>query len=148
MCKTQMLKLPRYIQQSWWLPAVGDKKRQVHQTQELGPVWLVLELRGYSVAEVSIAGHLSRGPVYGWFWNCQNNLKAKPMKICSVSLICQEKCKSKLQRDVTSHWSERPLSKSSDIEGAGEGGGRGTLLHCWWNGVACSNYRDHDGGSL
>ena len=40
---------------------VGEKKREVHQTEELGPVWLVLELlRGYSVAEVSVAGHLSR----------------------------------------------------------------------------------------
>ena len=44
----------------------------------------------------------------------------KHMKRCSTSLIL-EKCISKLQRDITSHWSEWPSSKSLQTINAGEG---------------------------
>ena len=40
-----------------------------------------------------------------------------------------KKCKSKPQRDSTSHQSEWPSSKSLQIINSGE---KGTLLHCWW----------------
>ena len=43
-----------------------------------------------------------------------------------------EKCKSKWQRGIPSHWSEWPPSKSLQIINAGEGVERkGTILHCW-----------------
>ena len=56
----------------------------------------------------------------------------KHMKRCSnCSLL--EKCKSILQRDITSHWSEWPSSKSLQTITTGEGvEKRGTLLHYWW----------------
>ena len=39
------------------------------------------------------------------------------------------------QSDTTSHQSEWPSSKSLQTMNAGEGvGGKGTLLHCWWQG--------------
>ena len=44
----------------------------------------------------------------------------KHMKRCSTLLII-EKCKSKLQWDITSHWSEWPSSKSLQTINAGEG---------------------------
>ena len=60
-----------------------------------------------------------------------------------------EKCKSKLQWDVTSHWLERPLSKSSDIEGAGEGVEEGEPFYTVDGNVSlCSHYREQDGDSL
>ena len=44
-----------------------------------------------------------------------------------------EKCKSKLQWDITSHRSEWPSSKSLQTINAGEGcGEKRTLLHCLW----------------
>ena len=43
----------------------------------------------------------------------------KHMKRCSTSLL--EKCKSKLQRDITSHWSEWPSQESLETINAGEG---------------------------
>ena len=45
----------------------------------------------------------------------------KHMKRCSTSLIILEKCKSKLQCDITSHWLEWPSSKSLQTINAGEG---------------------------
>ena len=44
-----------------------------------------------------------------------------------------EKCNSKPQWDITSHWSEWPSSKSLQTINAGEGVDKreGTLLHCW-----------------
>ena len=60
-----------------------------------------------------------------------------------------EKCKSKLQQDVTSHWSERPLSKSSDIEGTGEGVEEGEPFYIVGGNVSwCGHCREQDGGSL
>ena len=44
----------------------------------------------------------------------------KHMKRCSISLIIRE-CKSKLQRDITSHRSEWPSSKSLQTINAAEG---------------------------
>ena len=44
--------------------------------------------------------------------------------------ITLEKCKSKLQRDTTSHRSEWPSSKSQQIINAGEE--KRIFLHCWW----------------
>ena len=41
------------------------------------------------------------------------------MKRCSTSV--SEKCKSKLQRGITSHWSEWPSSRSLQTINAGEG---------------------------
>ena len=43
-----------------------------------------------------------------------------------------EKCKSKLQWDITSHRSEWPSSKSLQTINAGEGWRKGNTLHCWW----------------
>ena len=42
------------------------------------------------------------------------------MKRCSTSRIIREKCKSKLQRGITSHWSEWPSSKSLQTINAGK----------------------------
>ena len=44
-----------------------------------------------------------------------------------------EKCKSKLQWHITSHWSEWQSSKkSTNNKSWTRCGERGTLLHCWW----------------
>ena len=43
-----------------------------------------------------------------------------------------EKCKSKPQWGTISRQSEWLLSKSVQTINAGEGGEKGTLLHCWW----------------
>ena len=44
-----------------------------------------------------------------------------------------EKCKSKLQGDITSHLSEWPSAKkSTNNKSWRRCGERGTLLHCWW----------------
>ena len=44
-----------------------------------------------------------------------------------------EKCKSKLQWGITSHWSEWLSSKkSTNNKYWKECGEKGTLLHCWW----------------
>ena len=42
------------------------------------------------------------------------------MKRCSTSRIIREKCKSKLQRGITSHWSEWSSSKSLQTINAGK----------------------------
>ena len=56
----------------------------------------------------------------------------KHMKRCSnCSLL--EKCKSILQRDITSHWSEWPSTKRLQTVNDGRGcAEKGTLLHSWW----------------
>ena len=44
-----------------------------------------------------------------------------------------EKCKSKPQRDVIAHQSEWPfIQKSTNNKCWRWCGGKGTLLHCWW----------------
>ena len=44
-----------------------------------------------------------------------------------------EKCKSKLQRSITSHRWEWSTSKSLQVINAGKSvDKKGTLLHCWW----------------
>ena len=53
------------------------------------------------------------------------------MKRCSIALL--EKCKSKLQWDITSQQSERPPSKGLQTINVEEGvRKKGTLLHGWW----------------
>ena len=47
-------------------------------------------------------------------------MATKHMKRCSNHSLL-EKCKSKLQGDITSHWSEWPSSKSLQTINAGEG---------------------------
>ena len=54
------------------------------------------------------------------------------MKRCSTSRIIREKCKSKLQRGITSHWSEWSSSKSLQTINAGESVEKREHLHCWW----------------
>ena len=45
-----------------------------------------------------------------------------------------EKCKSKLQWGITSHWSEWPSSKKSTNNKCwSQCGEKGTFLHCWWD---------------
>ena len=55
----------------------------------------------------------------------------KHMKSAQHHLL--EKCKSKLQWDITSHWSEWPSSKSLHTNNkCWRCGEKGTLLHYWW----------------
>ena len=54
------------------------------------------------------------------------------MKRCSTPFLLK-KCKSKLQWGIMSHWSQWPSSKKSTSSKCWRGcGGKGTLLHCWW----------------
>ena len=62
---------------------------------------------------------------YPLSWWCHPTISS------SCSLL--EKCKSKLQWDITSYQSEWPSSKSlQTINFWRECGEKGTLFHCWW----------------
>lgn len=72
-----MLKLPIFIA----IAIRGYHSRKYKKigspTQELGPVWLVLDpLRGYRMADVGMAGH-PRRLLDGRFWSCQKSLVAE-----------------------------------------------------------------------
>ena len=65
-----------------------------------------------------------------YFSNKDIQMTKKHMKRCSTSLL--EKCKSKLQRGISSHWSERPSSKSVNSKCQRRCHEKRTLLHCQW----------------
>ena len=67
---------------------------------------------------------ISSKKTYRWLTNTW-----KDAQHCSLL----EKSKSKLQWDITSHWSEWPSSKSSTNSKCWRGcGEKGMLLCCWW----------------
>ena len=71
----------------------------------------------------------------------------KHMKRCVQHCSLLEKCKSKLQRGITSHQWEWP-SKNLQTINAGEGVEKRTLLHCGWNVNWYNNYGEKYGDSL
>ena len=65
------------------------------------------------------------------FSNEDIQMAIKHMKTCSTSLIIREmQTKTTKRRHLT--WLEWLSSKTLQTTNAGGGGGKRTLLHCWW----------------
>ena len=70
-------------------------------------------------------------PINKWAEDLNRHFSKEDRQMANKHMKSVEKCKSKLQWDISSHGSEWPSSKNLQTINARGGGEKGIPLHCW-----------------